>query len=263
MSSSILVESGVPQGGVLSGTLFSLYINDLPNVFQTCKVSLYADDAKIYAPINNDKSIQAVQNDIDKLANWCKKWRLNLNPGKCFQLQYNPRSTERAYHPVYTIDGHTIERRSEGKDLGVMINEDLKFHKHVNKISDRCNKEINRIRRSFTTRTPTFLTDMYKLYVRPHMEYCVEMWNPGYQGDKKKLELVQNKMTRLLNLGHQMRPEERNTMMGLTSHENRRKRGDMIATFKNFDNPNLFEIRTSSRTRGNDKTRMMTVARIR
>ena len=142
-----------------------------------------------------------------------------------------------------------------------MISEDLKFHKHVDKISDRCNKEINRIRRSFTTRTPTFLAEMYKLYVRPHIEYCVEMWNPGYQGDIKKLELVQNKMTRLLNLGNHMRPEERNTMMGLSTHENRRRRGDLIATFKNIDNPNLFERRASSRTRGNDKTLMMPIAR--
>ena len=86
------MKSGVPQGAVLSGLLFSLFINDLSKVFKTCSVSLYADDAKLYAPVLNSSSVQDVQNDINSLVKWCKDWRLNLNPDKCFFIQYNPKS---------------------------------------------------------------------------------------------------------------------------------------------------------------------------
>ena len=253
LSSSIKVESGVPQGGVLSGTLFALYINDLPSIFETCRVSLYADDAKIYAPIHDEESQRAVQQDINRLTQWCTKWRLNLNPAKCFQLQYNPRSAIRSMNPVYYINDHIIERKTEGKDLGIIVSEDLKFHKQIDKSCQKATFEINRIRRSFISRSPKFLSDMYKLYVRPRMEYCVELWNPCYAGDILKLEKVQNRFTRLLNHGRHLPAEERNRKLGITSHEARRSRGDLIAMYK-FQEAGLFELRGSHRTRGHERT---------
>lgn len=62
---------------------------------------------------------------------------------------------------------------------------------------------------------------MYKIYVRPHLEYCIEIWNPTYKMDVQKMEKVQNKMTKLLKHGHVMTPEDRNASMGLTSHKER------------------------------------------
>ena len=146
MSSSVRVESGVPQGGVLSGLFFAIYINDLPLVFDSCKVSLYADDAKIYAPITSQASIQAVQKDINNMVEWCKKWRLNIHPDKCFHLQHNPRSVSKSWNPDYYIGAARISRKSEGKDLGITITEDLKFHKHINNVCQKANRETNRIR---------------------------------------------------------------------------------------------------------------------
>ena len=114
--------------------------------------------------------------------------------------------------------------------------------------------EIIRIKRSSRSRNPTFLSNMYKMYVRPHMEYCVEVWNPVYAGDILRLEKVQNKMTRLLRQGHLLTHAERNSMFRITSHEKRRLRGDMVNIFNNYDNTALFTPRNNFRTRGNEKT---------
>ena len=50
-SDSLSVTSGVPQGSILDPLFFVLYINDLPKVCNF-KVSLYANDAKVYRKIN-------------------------------------------------------------------------------------------------------------------------------------------------------------------------------------------------------------------
>ena len=63
ISSLIKVDSDVPQGAVLS-VFFK--------VFKTFSVSLYADNAKLYAQVLVNNYVQYVQNDINSLVKWCK-----------------------------------------------------------------------------------------------------------------------------------------------------------------------------------------------
>ena len=248
------VISGVPHGGCLSGTLFALYIEDLPRHMRYCKTSLYADDAKLYMRTKNDESIQQMQDDLDAMMAWCAVWRLTLNAGKCNHVQYNPRSASRSFNPTYMLGGTQVTRKQQVKDLGIIISEDLKGHAQVSKACKRANQEIDRIRRSFVSRSPAFLSNMYKLYVRPHMEYCVEVWNPKYKGDIDKMEKVQNKMTRMVRNGASRRPDQRNQLLRISSHEQRRLRGDLINIYKNIDNRDLFQLRDNQRLRGHSKT---------
>ena len=254
LSESCEVLSGVPQGGALSGLLFALYINDLDRHIKTASISLYADDAKIYLPIVNEEAVVSMQEDLNRLAKWCSTWRMSLNPSKCYLLQYNPRSINRQFNPSYTINGVPIQRSSVVKDLGVLVSEQLKFHQQVDQVCKKAHAEINRIRRSFISRTPSFIADMYKLYVRPHLEYAVEVWNPRDRGDVLKLEKVQNKMSRLLPTGHILHPDQRNATLGLTTHEERRLRGDLINIYKQINNESLFTLRNNPRFRGHSKT---------
>ena len=61
-------------------------------------------------------------------------------------------------------------------------------------------------------------------------------------------------MTKLLHHGNILTPQERNNVLGITSHEQRRLRGDLINMFKNINNPSFFTLRNNARIRGNDKT---------
>ena len=222
-SEYIEVESGVPQGGVLSGILFSLYINDLPNIIQKCHVSLYADDAKIYAAVRNNEDVKLIQKDIDALMEWCRKWRLNMSTEKCFFLHFIPRNSKNSITPIYKMNNEELERRSHAKDLGITISDDLKFHKHTQNICNKTKGEIGRIRRSFVTRSPCFLTNLYKTYVSPHLEFCSTVWNPVYQMDIDRIEKVQNKFTRLLKYSRVMTPAERNSYLNISTHQERRE----------------------------------------
>ena len=259
-SSTKPIKTACPQGGVLSGLLFSIYINDLPDVIQNSQITMYADDAKIFAPITDQTSIQNQQSDLDNIGNWSTDWRLDLNIGKCIYLFYAPIGYKNGI-PKFTIQGKEIERKKTTSDLGVTISDNLKFHDQVNKVCRNANLEIGRVRRSFISRSPQFLRNAYQTYVRPITEFNVEVWNPVYKGDQLKMEKVQNKLTKLMNYGKTMTPVERNRIMKITSHQQRRLRGDLITMYKNIDNEVLFPKRIARNTRGHSKT--VAIRRIR
>ena len=179
---------------------------------------------------------------------WCDKWRVQVNPDKCFFIHYIPINSKKDQIPVYKIQNHVLQRKSQAKDLGVTISEDLKFHKHISNICATTQREINRIKRTFVTRSPKFLRNLHKIYVRPHLEYCANVWNSTYQTDITKIEKTQNKFTKLLKHGDVMTPEERNRYLNITTHKERRDRGDLITTYKCIENENLFQ-------RGTDRNR--------
>ena len=72
--------SGIPQGTIL----FIIYINDLPDpCMQFAKVCLFADDAKLYKHVTSREDHQSLQNGLNALQEWSKRWLLKLNISKC------------------------------------------------------------------------------------------------------------------------------------------------------------------------------------
>ena len=56
------VTSGIPQGSVLHPILFTIYINDLPDVVQNI-ANLFLDDTKVYAIVNKEEEQHSLQNE--------------------------------------------------------------------------------------------------------------------------------------------------------------------------------------------------------
>ena len=75
-------------------------------------------------------------------------------------------------------------------------------------------------------------TRLYKTYVRCHLEYCVQAWSPYYAADKELLEKVQKRAVGMISGLSGGSYEEKLAEIGLTTLEQRRKRGDMIQTWK-------------------------------
>ncbi len=75
------VTSGIPQGSVIGPALFLIYINDLPDVVEKT-VKMFADDTKIFAPVNNIQDYLTLQNDIESLVKWSETWQLKFNATK-------------------------------------------------------------------------------------------------------------------------------------------------------------------------------------
>ena len=100
------------------------------------------------------------------------------------------------------------------------------------------------------------MLQLYKVLVRPHLEYCVQFWFPYLRKDILALEGVQRRFTRLILELRGLDYEERLSRLGLYSLEFRRMRGDLIETYKimkgidRIDAGRLFPLVGESRTRG-------------
>ena len=86
----------------------------------------------------------------------------------------------------------------EEKDLGVMIDDKLKFYQHITASVSKANRTLGMIRRSFDYLDRPTLALLYKSMVRPFIEYANVVWSPYLQKHLHKLEQVQRRATRLI-----------------------------------------------------------------
>lgn len=195
-SSSIPVTSGVPQGSILGPLFFVLFVNDIPNQIKS-KCLLYADDLKIYKPVNSERDCEDLQIDITNIVNWCNTWKLELNVSKCFSITFtNKRSNFLQYD--YKIDNTVISRTNIVKDLGVHIASDLNYNVHFSYIKSKAYKLLGLMRRNcFTSFSKNTNKLLYSAIVRPQIEYASIIWNPHHKTKINSLERVQKRFINL------------------------------------------------------------------
>ena len=97
-------------------------------------------------------------------------WLLALHPDKCKVLSLRNR-IEEAYD--YRLDQTPLEDTDHEKDLGVIIDNKLKFGEHISEKINKANSIMGVIRRSFRFLDPKTFLKLYKSLVRPHLKYTV------------------------------------------------------------------------------------------
>ena len=78
----VKMESGVPQGTVLGPIFFLAFINDLPEAVNS-RVRLFADGCVMYRPVASYQDCTLLQEDLDSVFRWEKKWCMSFNVSKC------------------------------------------------------------------------------------------------------------------------------------------------------------------------------------
>ena len=220
------VLSGVPQGSVLGPLLFLLYINDLSTDLEN-PCYKFADDVKMVGTATSE----SMQRDLDRIYEWSVKWDLPLNASKCHRLVQGESATEdRMLGP--TGQRVPIPTGAAVRDLGVTVTADFKSGLQCREAAKKASRALFQLKRAVGSRRPGTILPLYKAYVRPHLEYCVQAWSPNLVQDIKTLESVQRRFTKWFAGLRSLPYERRLEALNLFSLNRRRRRGDLIEAFK-------------------------------
>ncbi len=170
------VTSGVPQGSVLGPTLFLVFINDMPEVVN-CTMKLFADDSKMYQR-SGQNTISTLQLDLDKVCEWSNTWQMSLNQKKCKHMHIGTHDTGRRFTITTGNTVTELQKVEQETDLGLLIDNKLKFSDHTTKSVSKANRNLGLIARTFTYLDKEMFLHLFKSLVRPHLEYATPVWSP-------------------------------------------------------------------------------------
>ena len=224
------VLSGVPQGSVLGPTLFVIFINSLDDAMVVVGriISKFADDTKAGRKVMNCFDKETLQKDINNLLDWADKWQMTFNDDKCKVMHLGHGNLQFDY----TMGSHTLEAVEVEKDVGVWIHNSLKPSYHCAKAVVKANQVLGQMSRAFHYRDKIYWVRLYKTYVRPHLEYCIQAWCPWTSADRDLLESVQKRAVRMISGLQGESYVDKLLEIGLPSLDHRRQRGDMIEVWK-------------------------------
>ena len=191
-------------------------------------MKLFADDANIFKAVESMDDISIIQNDINTLLDWSHKWQLPLNIAKCKCIHFGKNNPNHSY----MMGDLPLESDSEEKDVGVVFDPTLNFRRHINIMISKANQRVRLVKRTFSTLNTKNFKLIYKSLIRPTLEYCSSIWYPIFKTDATEIEKVQRRSTKLVPELKNLSYTDRLKHLDLTTLAYRRKRTDLIQTFK-------------------------------
>ena len=198
-SESRSLRSGVPQGPVISPTLFNIMLADVPQqegVFVLC----YADDATVTATAESALSAKKILNEyLKKFKEYCETWGLVVGMDKTF-LQYYTRKRMKA--PIIRYSNSVIKFKKTHKILGMLFDSpNLTFKQHIEHTFTECMRRMNILKHIASPNwgsSKKILKLFYCSYIRSKIDYGSIIYHNASENFLQKLDKLQNQCIRTM-----------------------------------------------------------------
>ena len=102
-------------------------------------------------------------------------------------------------HHSITIDDYLLETVNDTKFLGIIIDEKMKFDKHINHICDKVSRSIGIIYKIQSLVPRNLLRTIYFTIVHPYFIYCLPIFASTYATHLNPLIIMQKKAIRIIS----------------------------------------------------------------
>lgn len=237
-----VLRDGLPQGGVLSPTLFLIYINDLFDIVpRHVNSAMYADDLAIFC--SEERLATAgfrMQEALASLEAYAKKWHLSISQPKTKYTIFSLSTKLKA--PRLTLSSHQLQEDPAPKYLGVIFDPRLTWKNNLAETERKGKSRLNIMKRLSGTTWGADLETQKKLYigyVRPVLEYGAPATCTTAISNQKTIDRLQNQAMRIMTGSMKSTPiTAMETTTGLMDMNSRRamKMNIQAAKFDRLDN---------------------------
>jgi hypothetical protein len=194
------IKTGVVQGGVLSPTLFNVFVNSMFDIQLNGIIQMYADDTVIkYSASSLDELFDMINEDMTQLKGWFDANLLALNVDKTNFVIFERRRDVLLSDQYVVRYGNEIVRRVDSvKYLGLHLDSKISFSGQISHIRKKILPIMFALRRSRHLITHSTAMSIYYAYVFSQLSYLNPIWNVAANGLINMLAVLQNRILKII-----------------------------------------------------------------
>lgn len=193
--------NGVPQGSVLSPTLFNIAINSLTHqIEQPIQGALFADDLAVFVPCSDVSLGETVlQEGIDRLLIWADRNGFQFSTEKTVAMHLCRRY--RCNHECQLHIGEIpLTTVSSTRYLGVIFDEKLSYKEHISNLKLSCNRKMNLLKKLSHSTYGSDRKTMLRIYhaiIKSKIDYACQAYADTSTKNIKALDAIHHTAIRL------------------------------------------------------------------
>ena len=129
-----------------------------------------------------------LEHELGIANNWYERNGMIVNPEKHQAMVLGANSNYEFSFPVK----NSIDL------LGVTIDKDLSFNRHISQICEKVNKQFSVLKRFKNIITSNVMLRLYKAFILPHFQYCSLIWHFSGTRNCDKLESLNKRILRFI-----------------------------------------------------------------
>ncbi|KAJ4446505.1 hypothetical protein ANN_13201 [Periplaneta americana] len=201
LSKKVIINNDVPQGSVISVTLFLVAINNITShVSLPAKTCLFADDLTIFCTGKNLTTTQdIIQSSVKGIENWAKETGFKFSANKSECILFSKRNTPHAQPQLY-LNNNKLPIVNTIKFLGIIFDRKLTWAPHLAALKEECLRRISFLKTLAARNWGAdykVLMCTYRILIRSKLDYGCIVYNSAKSSSLQKLNVIQNSALRI------------------------------------------------------------------